>query len=706
MHRFSRRAFSSSRRARGADNAISTKQVLNRYSRNVTQPKEQGASQAMLYATDAVKSEADLAKPMIGVGSVWYEGNPCNKHLLDMGVNVKRSLFASDLIGYQFGTVGVSDGISMGTAGMRYSLPSRDLIADQIETAAGGHWLDGMVVIPGCDKNMPGVLMGVARLNRPAIMVYGGTIRAGQCPGPSPDPSERLDIVSAFQAYGKYLAQGQTEQAEQERVNTIRHACPGAGACGGMYTANTMAVNAEVLGMTLTGSSSFPATAKEKKQECAAIGAAMHNLLVKNLLPQQILTKAAFENAIAMTMVLGGSTNAVLHLIAIAANAGVQLRLEDFERIADKTPVLADLRPSGKYVMEDIYTMGGIPKIIHYLIGKGYVDGNTLTVTGQTLGENVDKWVHQHGELNFTSQDIIQPVEKPIKETGHLRILRGNLAPHGAVSKITGKEGLKFEGRARVYNSEEEFIEDFKKGTYQAGEKIVVVLRYLGPRGGPGMPEMLKPTSLIMGAGLGQDVAFVTDGRFSGGSHGFVVGHVTPEAIAGGRIGLVEDGDLIRIDAVENTISHIVSSDKLATRKRYLPNRKLPIGWLKLYSLNVDTASRGCTLGIRRDIRSRVVDWRQPEYVRVNARRDRMVKAAQENRAKQINATAAGRLRNVKHWKEVREGRMTEAEAEIKVLEMQAQKGMRAKERRLERIARAKAAKEAAEKEIAKRLEV
>ncbi|EJD50886.1 dihydroxy-acid dehydratase [Auricularia subglabra TFB-10046 SS5] len=606
MHRFSRRALSTTRR-------VANEPVLNRHSRNVTQPKQQGASQAMLYATEGVNSEADLKKPMVGIGSVWYEGNPCNKHLLDVGKEVKQSIASAGIIGYQFGTVGVSDGISMGTQGMRYSLPSRDLIADSIETAVGGHWLDGAVVIPGCDKNMPGVLIGVARLNRPAIMVYGGTIASGHCPGPTPPSNQPLDIVSAFQSYGKYLAAGQTAAAEEERANTVRYACPGPGACGGMYTANTMASNAEVLGMTLPGSSSFPAESPEKRAECAAVGPAMLNLLEKNILPSQILTKEAFDNAITLTMILGGSTNAVLHLIAIAENAGVKVTLNDFERIADKTPVLADLRPSGKYFFEDIYKLGGIPKILYYLLENGFINGDTMTVTGKSLTQNLMEWVEKHGKLP-TNQDVIRPLSNPIKTTGHIRVLRGNLAPGGAISKITGKEGLQFEGRARVYNSEEEFVKDFEAGTYVKGEKVVVVLRYLGPRGGPGMPEMLKPTSLIMGAGLGEDVAFVTDGRFSGGSHGFVVGHVVPEAMAGGRIGLIADGDLIKIDAVANTISHIVARDKLEKRVRRAPPRELTRGWLKLYSLNVENASRGCVLGIRRDIRSRLVDFKQPAF--------------------------------------------------------------------------------------------
>ncbi|PIL22492.1 hypothetical protein GSI_15181 [Ganoderma sinense ZZ0214-1] len=545
----------------------------------------------MLYDTDGIRSDEDFDKAMVGVASVWYEGNPCNKHLLGLGQQVKKSLVDAGLIGFQFGTVGVSDGISMGTAGMTYSLQSRDLIADQVETAAGGHWLDGMVVVPGCDKNMPGVLMALGRLNRPGIMVYGGTIRPGACEG-----APQLDIVSAFQAYGKYLQDGKTDAAERERYDTIRHACPGPGACGGMYTANTMASAAEALGMALTGSSSFPAEYPEKIQECASVGVAMRSLLEKNILPRDIMTRSAFENAMVLTMILGGSTNAVLHLTAVAHAVGIKLTLEDYQAVSDRIPFIADLKPSGKYVMEDVYKLGGIPKVLAYLLKNNLIDGNNMTVTGRTLGENLERWTHEHGELEFTHQDVIRPLEKPIKETGHLRILRGNLAPGGAVAKITGKEGLGFTGKARTFDSEDEFVKAVEAGSIKKGEKTVIVLRYLGPKGGPGMPEMLKPTSLIMGAGLGKDVACLTDGRFSGGSHGFCIGHVVPEAQVGGPIALVRDGDIISVDAVKNTIELRVAPEELESRRAEweAPPLKVKQGTLYKYIKLVEDASRGC----------------------------------------------------------------------------------------------------------------
>ncbi|KAN0087633.1 Dihydroxy-acid/6-phosphogluconate dehydratase [Tylopilus felleus] len=570
---------------------------MNRYSRIVTQPKDQGASQAMLYATDGVSGESDFQKAMVGVGSVWYEGNPCNKHLLGLGQLIKASICESDMIGYQFGTVGVSDGISNGTAAMNYSLQSRDLIADQVETAAGGHWLDGMVVVPGCDKNMPGVLMALGRLNRPGLMVYGGTIRAGSCEG-----HPQLDIISAFQSYGKYLQDGQTSEAEAYRSNTVRHACPGPGACGGMYTANTMASAAEALGMTLPGSSSFLAESAEKTEECKSVGVAMRNLIEKNILPRDIMTRAAFENAmvcryrvLTLVMILGGSTNAVLHLIAIAHSVGITLTVDDFARVSEATPFLANLKPSGKYVMEDLSNIGGVAKVLHYLLKNKYIDGNAMTVTGKTLGENLDRWVHTYGELS-ANQDIIRPLENPLKPTGHIRILRGNLAPGGAVAKITGKEGLSFTGKARTFDTEEEFITAVETGSIRRGEKTVVVLRYLGPKGGPGMREMLKPTSLIMGAGLGHDVACLTDGRFSGGSHGFCIGHVVPEAQDGGAIALVEDGDTISVDAVSNTIELNVSPAEMERRRNVwrAPPLKVTQGTLYKYVKTVTDASHGC----------------------------------------------------------------------------------------------------------------
>ncbi|KAK7048406.1 dihydroxy-acid dehydratase [Favolaschia claudopus] len=567
------------------------KPIMNRYSRRVTQPKDQGASQAMLYATDGIKTDDDFNKAMVGVASIWYEGNPCNKHLLGLGQEVKASLAKADIIGYQFGAVGVSDAISMGTNGMSYSLPSRDLIADSVESAAGGHHLDGVVAIPGCDKNMPGVLIALGRLNRPGLMVYGGTIRAGSCEG-----APQLDIVSAFQSYGKYLADGKTPEAEKERYNTNRYACPGPGACGGMYTANTIASAAEALGMTIPGSSSMPAESQEKHDECASVGSVMHNLLAQNILPRDIMTRSAFENAMVLTMILGGSTNAVLHLIAVAHSVGVKLTIDDFQSVSDRIPFLADLKPSGKYLMEHVFKIGGIPKIMAFLLKHNLIDGNNMTVTGKTLGENLDRWTHKYGELDFETQDVVRPLNKPIKETGHIRILRGNLAPGGAVAKITGKEGLKFTGKARAFDTEADMFAAVESGSIKKGEKTVVILRYLGPKGGPGMPEMLKPTSLIMGAGLGMDVACLTDGRFSGGSHGFCIGHVVPEAQVGGPIALVKDGDVISVDAIKNTIELHVSDDELAARRAdwVAPPLKVSQGTLFKYTKTVTDASHGC----------------------------------------------------------------------------------------------------------------
>ncbi|KAF8899716.1 dihydroxy-acid/6-phosphogluconate dehydratase [Mucidula mucida] len=563
---------------------------MNRYSRVVTKPKDQGASQAMLYATDGINNDDDFDKAMVGVASVWYEGNPCNKHILGLGQDIKSSLKDAGLIGYQFGTVGVSDGISMGTPGMSYSLQSRDLIADQVETAAAGHHLDAMVVIPGCDKNMPGVLMALGRLNRPGLMVYGGSIRPGSCEG-----APQLDIVSAFQSYGKYLQDGQTDAAEKTRYNTNRHACPGPGACGGMYTANTMASASEAMGMTLPGSSSYPAESQEKRAECASVGSAMYDLISKNILPRHIMTRSALENAMVLTMILGGSTNAVLHLIAIAHSVGIKLTIDDFQAVSDRTPFIADIKPSGKYVMEDVYRIGGIPTILAFLLKNKLIDGNGMTVTGKTLGENLEEWTHKHGELDFR-QDVIRPLDNPIKSTGHLRILRGNLAPGGAVAKITGKEGLGFTGKARVFDSEDAFVKAVETKSIKQGEKTVVILRYLGPKGGPGMPEMLKPTSLIMGAGLGMDVASITDGRFSGGSHGFCIGHVVPEAQVGGPIAFVRDGDVISVDAVKNTIELHVSDEELAERRKgwVAPPLKVKQGTLFKYIKVVEDASHGC----------------------------------------------------------------------------------------------------------------
>lgn len=481
---------------------------------------------------------------------------------------------------------------------MTFSLQSRDLIADSVETAAGGHWLDGMVVVPGCDKNMPGVLMALGRLNRPGIMIYGGTIKPGHCGGgDSGRPEEKVDIVSAFQAYGRYLQEGQTEEAEKFRYETIRNACPGPGACGGMYTANTMASAAEALGMTLPGSSSFPAEYPEKLAECDSIGDAMLNLLEKNILPRDIMTREAFENAMVLIMALGGSTNAVLHIIAIAHSVGIKITIDDFQSVSDRIPFLADLKPSGKYVMEDVHNIGGTPSVIHYLIKAGLMSGDQLTVTGKTLGENCEEWMSKPEiAKKWEGQDIIRPVSNPIKATGHIRILRGNLAPGGAVAKITGKEGLQFTGTARCFDDEESFVTAVENGEIKKGEKTVVILRYLGPKGGPGMPEMLKPTSLVMGAGLGQDVACLTDGRFSGGSHGFVIGHVVPEAQVGGPIALVKDGDIIAIDAEANSIEVQVSDEEMAKRKAAWvePPLKATSGTLYKYAKLVTDASHGC----------------------------------------------------------------------------------------------------------------
>jgi len=473
---------------------------------------------------------------------------------------------------------------------MSYSLQSRDLIADQVETAAGGHHLDGVVVVPGCDKNMPGVLMALGRLNRPGLMVYGGTIRAGSCEG-----APQLDIVSAFQSYGKFLQDGKTIEAERERYNTVRHACPGPGACGGMYTANTMASAAEALGMTITGSSSFPAESPEKHDECASIGPVMRNLIAKNILPRDIMTRSAFENAMVLTMILGGSTNAVLHLIAMAHSVGIKLDIDDFQNVSDRTPFLADIKPSGKYVMEDVYKIGGIPKVLAFLLKHKLIDGNNITVTGLSLGENLERWTHEFGEIDFR-QDVIRPLDKPIKSTGHIRILKGNLAPGGAVAKITGKEGLNFTGKARAFDSEDDFVKAVESGSIKKGEKTVVILRYLGPKGGPGMPEMLKPTSLIMGAGLGLDVACLTDGRFSGGSHGFCIGHVVPEAQVGGPIALVQDGDMISVDAVKNSLELHVPLEELEKRRSawIAPPLKVFQGTLFKYVKTVTDASHGC----------------------------------------------------------------------------------------------------------------
>jgi dihydroxy-acid dehydratase len=551
---------------------------INKYSSRITQPKSQGASQAMLYAT-GLKPE-DMNKAQVGIASVWFEGNPCNMHLLDLGGVVKKSVQAQGLVGMRFNTVGVSDGISMGTDGMSFSLQSRDLIADSIETIMGGQWYDGLIAIPGCDKNMPGCLIAMGRLNRPALMIYGGTIRAGKWNGHS------LDIVSAFQCYGQYIA-GQID--DQTRENIVRHSCPGAGACGGMYTANTMASAIEALGMALPYSASIPAEDPAKKDECDRAALAILNLLEKDLKPRDIMTREAFENAMTVVVALGGSTNAVLHLLAMARSVNVPLSLQDFQNTSNRVPYLADLKPSGKFVQEDLHSIGGTPAVMKYLLAEGLLQGDCMTVTGKTLAENLASLPGLKA-----GQSIVRSVQDPIKPTGHIQILFGNLAPEGAVAKITGKEGLVFSGPARCFDSEELMLEALEQKKICKGD--VIIIRYEGPKGGPGMPEMLTPTSAIMGAGLGSDVALLTDGRFSGGSHGFIVGHITPEAQLGGPLGLVQDNDQITIDAQNNRLEVAVSDTELSKRREKwtAPPLKATRGTLYKYIKNVKTASEGC----------------------------------------------------------------------------------------------------------------
>ena len=552
--------------------------ALNKYSSRITQPKSQGASQAMLYG--AGLTQDDMNRAQVGIASVWYEGNTCNMHLLALAERVKQGVEAADLVGLRFNTIGVSDGISMGTDGMSYSLQSRDLIADSIETVMAAQWYDANISLPGCDKNMPGCIIAMARLNRPALMIYGGTIKPG-CVGPL-----KLDIVSAFQSYGEFIS-GRLQEAERQQV--VRHACPGPGACGGMYTANTMAAAIEAMGMTLPYSASLPAVDPGKLDECFLAGAAIRNLLERDLKPRDIMTRAAFENAMVLVMALGGSTNAVLHLLAMARAAEIELSLDDFQAVSRRVPFIADLKPSGRYVMEDLHNVGGTPAVLKYLLDKGLIDGDCLTVTGKTLGENLADLPGLKA-----GQDVILPLEKPLKSSGHIQILRGNLAPDGAVAKITGKEGLKFTGTAKVFNSEEEMLAALEHKKIGKGD--VVVIRYEGPKGGPGMPEMLTPTSAIMGAGLGQDVALMTDGRFSGGSHGFIVGHVTPEAQEGGPIALVHNGDQITIDASTLEITlHVTETDLNVRRKAWrAPPYKATRGTLYKYIKNVKSASLGC----------------------------------------------------------------------------------------------------------------
>ncbi len=552
---------------------------LNKFSRTLTQEITNPAAKAMLYGIGLTPE--DMNKAQIGIASTGYEGNPCNMHLNGLSVHVKKGIQENGMVGLIFHTIGVSDGMTNGNDGMSYSLPSRDIIADSIENVVGAQWYDGVIAVVGCDKNMPGAMMALARLNRPGMLVYGGTIRSGMYKG------EKLDIVSAFEALGKKYA-GTISDEDYEGV--IRNSIPGAGACGGMYTANTMASSMEAMGLVLPNSSSYPATHEGKKQECLAIGAAMKVLLEKNICPRDIMSRHAFENAMTVVMALGGSTNAVLHYLAIAHSAGVSFTMKDIQDISDRTPLIADLKPSGKYYMEDVLAIGGMPAILKYLWQKGFLHGECLTVTGKTMAENLA----EAPDLNFDTQKIIHPIEDPIKATGHLQILYGNLAPDGAVAKITGKEGERFEGTAKVCDREEEVMEYLSKGEIKAGH--VVVIRNEGPKGGPGMPEMLKPTSALMGAGLGNSVAMITDGRFSGGTHGFVVGHVTPEAFDGGNIGLVKDGDKITIDAVDNKIILHVSDEELAERRKLWKPIVSPhtSGVLRKYIKNVGPASLGC----------------------------------------------------------------------------------------------------------------
>ncbi len=551
---------------------------LNRYSSEITQLKSRGGSQAMLYGTGL--TEADMDKAQVGISSVWYEGNTCNMHLNDLAAKTREGVVEAGLVAMRFNTIGVSDGISNGTDGMSYSLQSRDLIADSIETVMAAQWYDANISIPGCDKNMPGCVMAMARLNRPSLMIYGGTIKPGY------QGEKKLDIISAFQAYGEFISGSITEE---QRSYVIKNACPGAGACGGMYTANTMASAIEAMGMSLPYSSSTPATDPGKLEECVRAGAAIRTLLEKDLKPRDIMTRQAFENAMVLITALGGSTNAVLHLIAMARAVDVELTLDDFQAVSDRIPFIADLKPSGQYVMEDVHNIGGIPAVMKYLLEEGLIDGDCMSVTGKTIAENL-------AELPGLAegQEIIRPLDKPIKDSGHIRILKGNLAPAGAVAKITGKEGEHFTGPARVFDSEEDMLAGLEQEQIKKGDAVVI--RYEGPKGGPGMPEMLTPTSAIMGAGLGGDVAMITDGRFSGGSHGFIIGHVTPEAQEGGPIGLIKDGDQITINAVNNVITVDLTDEEMQQRQDEwrMPAYKASRGTLYKYIKNVKPASEGC----------------------------------------------------------------------------------------------------------------
>jgi dihydroxy-acid dehydratase len=553
---------------------------INKYSRVLTQDETQPGSKAMYYAI-GFKDE-DFNKAQVGIASMGWDGNPCNMHINDLATVVKENVNHTEgLLGLRFYTIGVSDGISMGTDGMRYSMISRDLIADSIETNAGAQYYDAIIAIPGCDKNMPGSLMAMGRLNRPAIMIYGGTIAPGHYKG------EDINLVSAFEAWGQKVA---GNISEEDFKGIVRHACPGAGACGGMYTANTMASAIEALGMSLPYSSSNPALSEDKQKECVAIGPAIKLLLEKDIKPRDIMTRKAFENAIAVVIALGGSTNAVLHLIAMARTIKVPLTQDDFQMISDRVPLLADFKPSGKYLMEDLHQHGGVPAVMKYLLSKGFLDGDCLTVTGKTISENLATVP----DLDFEKQKVIMPVETPLKAKGHLQILYGNLAEKGSVAKITGKEGERFEGTARVFNGEQDFSEGIQSGKVRAGD--VIVIRFIGPRGAPGMPEMLKPTGAIVGAGLGKSVALITDGRFSGGTHGFVVGHITPEAYDGGLIALVEDDDIIEIDAIKNTLTLKVDNNVIEQRKSAWrqPPLKVSNGVLFKYAKSVKSAAEGC----------------------------------------------------------------------------------------------------------------
>ena len=551
---------------------------LNKYSSRITEPKSQGASQAMLYGTGM--TEEDMSKAQVGISSIWYEGNTCNMHLLELAEKVKEGVASAGLVGMRFNTVGVSDGISMGTDGMSFSLQSRDLIADSIETVMSAQWYDANISIPGCDKNMPGCLIAMGRLNRPSLMIYGGTIKPGYY------ENDKIDIISAFQSYGQYIS-GDIDN--DKRQDIVKKSCPGAGACGGMYTANTMASAIEAMGMSLPYSSSTPAIDAAKQKECFNAGKAIKHLLEKDIKPKDIMTRDAFENAMVLITILGGSTNAVLHLLAMARAVDVNLTIDDFQSVTNRIPYLADLKPSGQYVMEDLHKIGGTPAVMKFLLENNLINGDCLTVTGKNIKENL---------VNLPSlsddQKIIFPLDKPLKPTGHIRILKGNLAPGGSVAKITGKEGEIFTGPAKVYDSEEAMLTALENNKIKKGD--VIIIRYEGPKGGPGMPEMLTPTSAIIGAGLGNDVAMITDGRFSGGSHGFIIGHVVPEAQEGGPIALIENGDIVTIDAKANKIEFELSDKELTDRKAQwkMPPYKASRGTLYKYIKNVKTASEGC----------------------------------------------------------------------------------------------------------------